>query len=148
MESKLQKDLVTAMKEKNISKVTALREIKTAISNFKTSPNYKGQCTDGDVLNIIQKISKQHKDSAQLYADAGRKDLVEEELSQLNYINQYLPKMLSEEETIEAVNTIMQSTNATYIKDMGKVMNVMKETYPNQYDPKLVGSYIMNKLKK
>ena len=147
METKLQRDLVTAMKEKNTSKVTVLREIKTAISNFKTSPNYKGECTDSDVLNIIQKISKQHKDSAQLYADAGRKDLVEEELSQLNYINEYLPKMLSEEETIEAVNSIIQSINATSVKDMGKVMSLIKETYPNQYDPKLVGSYVMNKLK-
>lgn len=147
MESKLQRDLVTAMKEKNTSKVTALREIKTAISNFKTSSNYKGQCTDSDVLNIIQKISKQHKDSAQLYTDAGRKDLVEEELSQLNYINEYLPKMLSEEETIEAVNSIIQSVNATSIKDMSKVMSLIKETYPNQYDPKLVGGYVMNKLK-
>lgn len=147
METRIQKDLVTAMKEKNSSKVTVLREIKTAISNFKTSPNYKGECTNGDVLNIIQKISKQHKDSAQMYADAGRKDLVEEELSQLNYINEYLPKMLTEEETIEAINSIIQKINATSVKDMGKVMSLMKETYPNQYDPKFVGNYVKNKLK-
>jgi uncharacterized protein YqeY len=147
MEEKIQQDLVTAMKEKNSSKVTALREIKTAISNFKTSPNYKGECTDNDVLNIIQKISKQHKDSAQMYVDAGRKDLVEEELSQLNYINEYLPKMLTEEETIEAINSIIQKINATSVKDMGKVMSLMKETYPNQYDPKFVGNYVKNKLK-
>jgi uncharacterized protein YqeY len=147
MEAKLQQDLVTAMKEKNASKVTVLREIKTAISNFKTSPNYKGECTDRDILYIIQKISKQHKDSAQLYTDAGRKDLVEEELSQLNYVNEYLPKMLTEEETIDAVNSIIQKVNATSVKDMSKVMSLMKETYPNQYDPKLVGSYVMNKLK-
>lgn len=147
MESKLQQDLVTAMKEKNTSKVTVLREIKTAISNFKTSPNYKGQCTDSDILNIIQKISKQHKDSVQLYADAGRKDLVKEELAQLHYINEYLPRVLTEEETIDAINSIIQKVNATSVKDMSKVMSLMKETYPNQYDPKLVGSYVMNKLR-
>lgn len=147
MEAKLQQDLVTAMKEKNVSKVTVLREIKTAISNFKTSSNYKGECTNRDILYIIQKISKQHKDSAQIYADAGRKDLVEEELSQLNYINEYLPKMLTEEETIKAINTIIQKVNATSVKDMSKVMSLMKKTYPNQYDPKLVGSYVMSKLK-
>lgn len=147
MESKLQQDLVTAMKEKNISKVTVLREIKTAISNFKTSPNYKGECIDSDVLNIIQKISKQHKDSAQLYADAGREDLVEEELSQLNYVNEYLPKMLTEEETIEAVTLAIEKVGATSIKDMGKVMNYMKENYPSRFDPKLVGNYVKDKLK-
>lgn len=147
MEAKLQQDLVTAMKEKNVSKVTVLREIKTAISNFKTSSNYKGECTNRDILNIIQKISKQHKDSAQMYADAGRKDLVEEELSQLNYINEYLPKMLTEEETKKAVDSIIQSINATSIKDTAKVMSLIKETYPNQYDPRFVGGYVMSKLK-
>lgn len=147
MEAKLQQDLVTAMKEKNTSKVTILREIKTAISNFKTSPNYKGECTNRDILYIIQKISKQHKDSVQMYADADRKDLVEEELSQLNYINEYLPKMLTEEETIEAINSIIQKVNATSVKDMGKVMSLIKETYPSQYDPRLVSSYVMSKLK-
>ena len=145
MEAKLQQDLVTAMKEKNASKVTVLREIKTSISNFKTSPNYKGECTDSDVLNIIQKISKQHKDSAQLYADAGRKDLVEEELSQLNYINEYLPKMLTEEETIDIVTLAIQKVGAMSIKDMGKVMNYMKENYPNRYDPKFVGNFVKSK---
>ena len=147
MESRLQRDLVASMKEKNSSKVTVLREIKTAISNFKTSPNYKGECTNGDVLNIIQKISKQHKDSVQMYADAGRKDLVEEELSQLNYINEYLPKTLTEEETKKVVDSIIQNINATSVKDMGKVMSFMKEAYPNQYDPKLVGNYVKDKLK-
>lgn len=147
METRIQKDLVTAMKEKNTSKVTVLREIKTAISNFKTSPNYKGECTNRDILYIIQKISKQHKDSAQMYADAGRKDLVEEELSQLNYINEYLPKMLTEEEIIKAINSIIQKVNATSVKDMSKVMSLMKETYPSQYDPRLVSSYVMSKLK-
>jgi uncharacterized protein YqeY len=55
--------------------------------------------------------------------------------------------MLTEEETIEAINSIIQKVNATSVKDMSKVMSLMKETYPNQYDPKLVGSYVMNKLK-
>ena len=147
METRIQKDLVAAMKEKNTSKIVAVREIKTAIMKFKTAPDYKGECTDADITNIIQKLSKQHKDSAQMYADAGRKDLVEEELSQLNYINEYLPKMLTEEETVDIVTLAIQKVGAMSIKDMGKVMNYMKENYPSRFDPKLVGNYVKDKLK-
>lgn len=145
METRIQKDLVAAMKDKNTAKIVAIREIKTAIMKFKTAPDYKGNCTDADITNIIQKLAKQHKDSAQMYADAGRQDLVEEELSQLNYINEYLPKMLTEEETIDIVTLAIQKVGASSVKDMGKVMNYMKENYPNRFDPKFVGNFVKSK---
>lgn len=146
MEQRIQSELISAMKDKNTSKIVAIREIKTAVMKFKTAPDYKGECTDGDITNIIQKLSKQHKDSAQMYADAGRKDLVEEELSQLNYINEFLPQMLSEEKTIQAVELAIKEVGATSVKDMGKVMNYMKEHYPNQFDGKFVGNLVKTKL--
>ena len=95
MEKKIQAELMSAMKEKNAEKTTAIREIKTAIMKFKTSAEYKGECTEADILGLIQKISKQHKESADMYAAAGREDLVKEELAQLEYINFFLPKMMS-----------------------------------------------------
>ena len=60
METKLQKDLVQAMKDKDAIKLETIREIKTAITYFKAAPNYKGECTDNDILGIIQKVYKQH----------------------------------------------------------------------------------------
>ena len=145
MEAKIQAELMSAMKEKNAEKTAAIREIKTAIMKFKTSAEYKGECKEADILNIIQKIAKQHKESADMYQAAGREDLVKEELSQLEYVNFFLPKMMSEEETIEVLNKAIESLGATSIKDMGKIMNYMKETYPNQYDAKFVGTYVKSK---
>lgn len=145
MEAKIQAELMSAMKEKNAEKTAAIREIKTAIMKFKTSPDYKGECKESDILTIIQKIAKQHKESADMYQAAGREDLVKEELSQLEYVNIFLPKMLSEEETIAVLNNAIANLGATSIKDMGKIMNFMKETYPNQYDAKFVGTYVKSK---
>lgn len=133
------------MKEKNTEKIAAIREIKTAIMKFKTSAEYKGECTESDILGIIQKVAKQHKESADMYKAAGREDLVNEELAQLEHIQFFLPKMLSEEETAAILDKAMADLGATGLKDMGKIMNFMKENYPNQYDAKFVGTYVKSK---
>ena len=78
-------------------------------------------------------------------AAAGREDLVKEELAQLEYINFFLPKMMSEEETAAVLDKAISDLGATSVKDMGKIMNYMKETYPNQYDAKFVGTYVKSK---
>ncbi len=145
MEAKIQAALMAAMKEKNAEKTAAIREIKTAIMKFKTSAEYKGECTESDILGIIQKVAKQHKESADMYKAAGREDLVNEELAQLEYIQFFLPKMLSEEETAAVLDKAIADLGATSLKDMGKIMNFMKETYPNQYDAKFVGTYVKSK---
>ena len=115
-------ELLQELKEKNAEKTAAIREIKTAIMKFKTSAEYKGECTDSDILNLIQKIAKQHKESADMYQAAGREDLVKEELSQLEYVNIFLPKMMSEEETAAVLDKAIAALGATSIKDMGKIM--------------------------
>ena len=137
---------MAAMKEKNAEKIAAVREIKTAIMKFKTAPGFSGTCTEADILGIIQKVAKQHKESADMYQAAGRQDLVKEELAQLEYVNLFLPKMLSEAETIAILDKAMEELGATSLKDMGKIMNFMKDTYPNQYDAKFVGTYVKSKL--
>lgn len=146
MEAKIQAELMAAMKEKNAEKIAAVREIKTAIMKFKTAPGFSGTCTEADILGIIQKVAKQHKESADMYQAAGRQDLVKEELAQLEYVNLFLPKMLSEAETIAILDKAMEELGATSLKDMGKIMNFMKDTYPNQYDAKFVGTYVKSKL--
>ena len=145
MEAKIQAELMAAMKEKNAEKIAAIREIKTAIMKFKTSADYKCECTESDILGIIQKVAKQHKESADMYKAAGREDLVNEELAQLEHIQFFLPKMLSEEETAAVLDKAIADLGATSLKDMGKIMNFMKETYHNQYDAKFVGTYVKSK---
>ena len=129
METRIQKDLAVAMKEKNTLKTAALREIKTAIMKYKTAADYKGTCTNNDIIGIIQKLVKQHMESGDIYKAAGRTDLASEEFGQMKYLEEYL-----------------QDLGLSTMKDMGKIMGYLKETFPNQYDAKYASTYIKYKL--
>ena len=146
METRIQKDLVAAMKEKNALKIAALREIKTAIMKYKTAADYKGTCTDADIISIIQKLVKQHTESYNIYKDAGRTDLASEEFGQMEYLEEYLPQMMSNEQLEKVIDEVIRDLHLSTMKDMGKVMCHLKETFPNQYDTKYASTYIKFKL--
>ena len=123
LEEKIQKDIVEATKERNQDRLSAVKAIKNEIQVYKTSGANK-EVTDTVVLNLIQKLVKQHKESAEIYTQNGRQDLAEKELAENKYLEAYLPKQLSEEEITERVKVIISNLGATSIKDMGKVMGV------------------------
>ena len=146
METRIQKDLAVAMKEKNTLKTAALREIKTAIMKYKTAADYKGTCTDNDIIGIIQKLVKQHTESGDIYKAAGRTDLASEEFGQMKYLEEYLPQMMTNERLENVIDTVILDLRLSTMKDMGKVMGYLKETFPNQYDAKYASTYIKSKL--
>ena len=146
METRIQKDLVEAMKEKNALKIAALREIKTAIMKYKTAADYKGTCTDADIIGIIQKLVKQHTESYDIYTKAGRTDLASEEFGQMTYLKQYLPQIMTNEQLEKVIDGVIRDLHLSTMKDMGKVMGHLKETFPNQYDAKYASTYIKSKL--
>ena len=146
METRIQKDLAVAMKEKNTLKTAALREIKTAIMKYKTAADYKGTCTDNDIIGIIQKLVKQHTESGDIYKSAGRTDLASEEFGQMKYLEEYLPQMMSNEKLENVIDGVIRDLGLSTMKDMGKVMGYLKETFPNQYDAKYASAYIKSKL--
>ena len=146
METKIQKDLVTAMKEKNTLKIAALREIKTAIMKYKTAADYKGTCTDNDIICIIQKLVKQHAESYDIYKNAGRTELASEEFGQMAYLEEYLPQMMTNDKLENVIDEVIHNLGLSTMKDMGKVMGYLKETFPNQYDAKYASTYIKSKL--
>ena len=146
METRIQKDLVVAMKEKNALKIAALREIKTAVMKYKTAADYKGTCTDADIISIIQKLVKQHNESYNIYKDAGRTDLASEEFGQMKYLEEYLPQMMTNEKLENIIDSAISDLGLSTMKDMGKVMGYLKETFPNQYDAKHASTYIKSKL--
>ena len=123
LEEKIQKDIVEATKERNQDRLSAVKAIKNEIQVYKTSGANK-EVTDTVVLNLIQKLVKQHKESAEIYTQNGRQDLAEKELAENKYLEAYLPKQLSEEEITEMVKVIISNLGATSIKDMGKVMRM------------------------
>ena len=146
LENKIQSDLVQAMKEKDTTRVSALRSIKTAIMETKTSANGKKDLEDGDIVKIIQKLAKQREEAAAIYEQNNRPELAEPEKKELDVLNTYLPKMLTESEVEEIVAKTIADLGATSMKDMGKVMGFINKTYAGQVDGSMVSRIVKSKL--
>ena len=146
LENKIQSDLVQAMKEKDTVRVSALRSIKTAIMETKTSANGKKDLEDGDIVKIIQKLAKQREEAATIYEENKRPDLAEGERKELDVLDTYLPKMLTESEVEEIVAKTIADLGATSMKDMGKVMGFINKTYAGQVDGSMVSRIVKSKL--
>lgn len=149
MEERIQKDIMSAMKEKDEVRLTALRAVKTAIMQTKTSPNFKGDrdanLPDADVLKIMQKLAKEREESFNIYVSAGRNDLADKEHKEMLVIKEYLPKPLTEEELNVIVKEVIEETGAVTMKDMGKVMGVVSQRTNGRADGKVI-SMIVKKL--
>jgi uncharacterized protein YqeY len=149
MEEKIQKDIMSAMKEKDEVRLTALRAVKTAIMQTKTSPNFKGNrdanLPDADVLKIMQKLAKEREESYNIYVTAGRNDLADKEYKEMLIIKEYLPKPLTEEELNTIVKETIEEMGASTMKDMGRVMGMVSQKTNGRADGKVV-SMIVKKL--
>lgn len=117
-------DIKEAMKAKDKVRLETLRNVKKVFLEAKTAPGANDTLTDDNALKIIQKLVKQGKDSAEIYKGQGREDLAGDELAQVNVLEAYLPKQMTEAELEAALKEIIAETGATSGKDMGKVMGV------------------------
>ena len=122
MFDRISNDIKDAMKAKDKVRLETLRNIKKVFLEAKTAPGANDTLTDDAAMKIMQKLVKQGKDSATLYAEQGRADLAEAELAQVAVIETYLPKQMSAEELEAALKAIIAEVGATGPKDMGKVM--------------------------
>ena len=102
--------------------------------------------SDTDILGILGKMVKQRQESARAYEEGGRLELAEKELAEIGVIEGFLPKQLSEEETASAVEAAIAETGAASIRDMGKVMGILKSKYTGQMDFGSVGPMVKEKL--
>lgn len=117
-------DIKIAMKAQDRVALDALRYIKKFFLEAKTAPGANDSLTDTDALKIIQKLLKQGKDSAEVFASQGRKDLADIELAQAAVMEKYMPKQLTDSELETEIKAIIAETGATGAKDMGKVMGI------------------------
>ena len=145
LETKIQQDLVFAMKNRQENSVCALRSVKTAIQNEKVNGIYH-ELSDDDIVKIIQKLVKQRQESIDIYSQAGRHELADKEQQEMFVLKNYLPKTLTDEELFSAIDGIIVETGASSMKDMGRVMKTLGERYPNRYDGKTASVYIKGKL--
>lgn len=120
----ISEDIKKAMLAKDKVALDALRGIKKEFLEAKTAPGSDGELKDEKALQILQKLVKQRKESAEMYLGAGRQELADEEMAQCRVIEQYLPAMMSEEELTAALTAIIAEVGATGPQDMGKVMGV------------------------
>ncbi|EET49216.1 GatB/YqeY domain-containing protein [Thalassobium sp. R2A62] len=141
--------LKDAMKAKDADRLSTLRLINAAIKDREINARGTGDevvTTDADILAILGKMVKQRQESARAYDEGGRLELAEKERTEIGIIEDYLPKQLSDDEADAAVSAAIAETGAESIRDMGKVMGVLKGKYTGQMDFGRVGPMVKAKL--
>ena len=142
LEKRIQADMVAAMKAKEAVKLSSLRAIKAAIMLAKTAEGATGEVTDQEIVKIIQKLVKQRKESAQQYNDAGRPELAENEIAEMEAMEVYLPKQLSETEVEAELVKIIAEVGATQPSEMGKVMGVATKRLAGLADGRVISTLV------
>ena len=137
-------DMKLSMKAQDKPALKAIRMILGAIKQKEIDERI--DLDDNQVMAVIQKMVKQRKDSISQFSDAGRTDLVEVEEAELLIINNYMPKQLGEDEIEAAVVKAISDTGADSMKDMGKLMGILKSQLDGKADMGQVSQLIKSKL--
>ena len=138
----INEDIKNAMKSKNQSALTALRELKSMILLEETKEGGTGTLTEAEEMAIITKAIKQRKESYEMFHSQGRAEQAAEQQAVIAIMEKYLPKQLSEAEAEAKIKEIIANLGATSIKDMGKVMGQATKTLAGQVDNKLLAELV------
>jgi uncharacterized protein len=128
--------LKDAIKARDPRRTATLRLINAAIKDRDIAARGEGRenVSDDDILSILQKMVKQREESAAIYGQNDRKDLETQELEEIEIIKEFLPKPLTDAEVDAAVKDAITESGATGLRDMGKVVSVLKAKYPGRID--------------
>ena len=149
LRDKVNTALKQAMKDRDADRLSTLRLINAAIKDRDIAARGEGReegVGDDDVLAILGKMVKQRQESARAYEEGGRLELAEKEREEIAVIEDYLPRQLSEEEVARAVDDAIAATGADSIRDMGRVMGVLKSKHTGQMDFGAVGPKVKARL--
>jgi len=146
LKQQIDADIKKAMLAKNKEELEALRSIKSLILLAETEKGGSDDITSENEKKLLMKAAKQRKESAEIFQAQNRKDLADRELLQLEVINRYLPKQLSEEEMKDAVASVIKEVGATGPQDMGKVMGVATKKLAGQADGKKISELVKKML--
>ena len=144
LRNQIEEKLNQALKAKDKNTYPTLRLVVSAIKDAEIAGRTKGQkeMSDSDITAILKKMIKQRNESCDVYKKAGRNELLENETKEIEVINAFLPKQLSEEETKKICADVVKSVGASSMKDMGKVMGVLKSKHSDTLDFSKVSSII------
>lgn len=138
-----------ALKDKDNLRLSTVRLINAAIKDRDIAARSNGNMdgiTDSEILALLQFMIKQRNESIKMYRDANREELAAREEAEVEVIQTFLPAQLSEDETKAAIDAAIAETGASSIKDMGKIMGVLKGKYAGQLDMGSVGALVKAKL--
>tara|TARA_B100001146_G_C16119442_1_gene407349 strand:+ start:521 stop:982 length:462 start_codon:yes stop_codon:yes gene_type:complete len=149
LKNQIEEKLNQALKEKDKTTYPTLRLIVSAVKDAEIANRSKEKkdISDSDITAILKKMIKQRNESCEVYKKAGRTELLDSETQEIEVINIFLPKQLSDEETKKICEEVVKSVGADSMKDMGKVMGVLKSKYSDTLDFSKVSSVIKELLK-
>ena len=149
LREKIESDYKNALKSKDKNKISTYRLILSGIKdldiNNRSGPNKK-DTDEEDIKKLLKKMIKQRSESIEVYKKNNRGDLLEIEENEVNVLSEYLPKQMSEEETISICKKIIAKTGASSIKEMGKVMGELKQNHSDTIDFSKAGALIKDLL--
>ena len=137
MRDRINSAMKEAMRDKEVLRLSTLRLVMAAIKDRDIAARVDGvdnSVSDDEILAILGKMIKQRKDSATAYGNAGRTELAAQELSEIEIITGFLPKQLNDDEIEDVVKKVINDSGASGIRDMGKVMGLLKKNYTGQMD--------------
>ena len=144
LRNQIEKKLNQALKAKDKNTYPTLRLVVSAIKDAEIAGRTKGQkeISDSNITTILKKMIKQRNESCEVYKKAGRNELLENETKEIEIINAFLPKQLSEDETKKICADVVKSVGASSMKDMGKVMGALKSKHSDTLDFSKVSTII------
>ena len=149
LREKIESDYKNALKSKDKNKISTYRLILSGIKdldiNNRSGPNKK-DTDEEDIKKLLKKMIKQRSESIEVYKKNNRNDLLEIEENEVNVLSEYLPKQMSEEETISICKQIIEKTGASSIKEMGKVIGELKQNHSDTIDFSKAGALIKDLL--
>ena len=149
LRDRISSDLKTAMKAKDSAKLATLRLINAAIKDREIAARgdgTSGELSDGDLVAVLTRMVKQRRDSARAYEEAARLDLAEKEIAEIAVIETFLPRQMTDDEMTTAVDAAITETGATSVRDIGKVMGVLKARHAGEMDFGKAGAIVKAKL--
>ncbi|MCF8257781.1 MAG: GatB/YqeY domain-containing protein [Flavobacteriales bacterium] len=139
---RINNDIKEAMKAKHAAKLTALRAIKAQLLLAATAQGSSGGTSDEEGIKMLQKQVKQRKESAEVYVQQGRQDLADPELAEAAFIEEYLPKQLTEDELKPLIAAIISRMGAAGPQDLGKVMGAASKELAGKADGKTISGVV------
>tara|TARA_B100001996_G_C18269701_1_gene442616 strand:+ start:25 stop:486 length:462 start_codon:yes stop_codon:yes gene_type:complete len=151
LKEKIESNYNNSLKSKDKAQISTYRLILSSIKDIeianRSGPNKK-ETDDGDIKKLLKKMIKQRDESIEIYKKNNRQDLLEIEQKEHEIISAFLPKQLGEEETKKICNEMIKKLNASSIKDMGKVIGLLKKEYSDTLDFSRAGAYLKEALSK